>query len=48
MFNMTKYKLASMLLLLGIILTNDNCISSSEEIDKIKDILYYKTLRLLI
>ena len=48
MFNMTKYKLASTLLLLGIILTNDNYISSSEEIDKIKDILYHKTLGLLI
>ena len=48
MFNMTKYKLAFTLLLLRIILTNNNCLSSSKEIDKIKDILYHKTLGSLI
>jgi len=45
---MTKCKLVFILLLLGIMLTNDDSFSSSEETKEIEDISYHKVLESLM
>ena len=48
LFNMTKYKPVSIPILLETALTTNNCSSLLEEVNEIKNILYYTTLGLLI
>ena len=47
-FYMTEYKPASIPFLLGIMLTNNDSLSSLEKTKEIKDIPYYKVLGSLI